>query len=103
MAPVVLRSQDAAVLRTIFRRHPGVQKVLLFGSRAEGHAGRASDIDLAVSAPNMTLGEWARLVDDLEEAPIILEMDPVHLEQLPSGPFKDMILARGVRIYPEDS
>ena len=54
MKPFALRDQDLAVLHRAFRRFPCVREVRLFGSRATGHAGRASDIDLAISAPDAT-------------------------------------------------
>ena len=34
-------------LRSVFRQHPKVRKVILFGSRAKGNYRTGSDIDLA--------------------------------------------------------
>ena len=69
MNPLALRGQDLAVLRRTFRRFPGVREVRLFGSRATGHARRASDVDLAISAPDATAGQWLELTEALDEAP----------------------------------
>lgn len=39
----------------VFRRHPNIEKVLIFGSRAKGTYSEGSDIDLAA------VGGWAYL------------------------------------------
>ena len=46
-----LRERDLAWLRQTFQRFPWIGEVRVFGSRATGTARRASDIDLAISAP----------------------------------------------------
>ena len=71
MKKIALRDQDIAVLVHIFRRFPFVLEVRLFGSRATGHSRRASDIDLAISAPDASADQWLELTDALDEAPII--------------------------------
>jgi predicted nucleotidyltransferase len=68
---IALRDQDIAVIVRIFRRFPCVREVRLFGSRATGHSRRASDIDLAISAPDASADQWLELTDALDEAPII--------------------------------
>jgi predicted nucleotidyltransferase len=101
--PVDLRPRDLAVLEAVFRRYPAVREVRVFGSRATGSAKRASDIDLAVDAPEMSDGEWARLVGDLDEAAIIYAIDAVRLERVPEGPFREKILREGALVYPNAS
>ena len=41
--------------------HPAVERVWLFGSRARGDHFERSDIDLAIEAPGIDRGEWAKL------------------------------------------
>ncbi len=100
MATITLREKDRAALESVFRRHPKVEEVLLFGSRATGTAKRASDVDLAVRAPHATRTEWARLAADLDEAPVILEIDAIWMEDLLPGSLRDRIETEGVRIFP---
>ncbi len=97
----VLRDKDLAVLRRTFQRFPWVREVRLFGSRANGTARRASDIDLAISAPDATAGQWMELTDALEEAPIIYEFDLVRTEHAHNPRLLDKIAREGVSIYPE--
>ena len=103
MKPLGLRDKDLAVLRSTFRRFPAVREVRVFGSRATGHARRASDLDLAISAPGATPGEWADLCDALENAPLIYELDVVRPELATSQRLKEKIEREGIAIYPEES
>ena len=98
-----LRDQDLAVLRRIFQRFPCVREVRLFGSRATGHARRASDIDLAISAPDATADQWLELTEALEEAPIIYEFDVVRTERAHNPRLIEKIAREGLPIYPEST
>ena len=96
-----LRDRDLAVLRRTFQRFAWVREVRLFGSRATGHARRASDIDLAISAPEATAEQWLDLTEALESAPIIYEFDIVHAERAENPRLIEKIAREGVSIYPE--
>lgn len=101
MRQPALRAHDLATLREVFRRHPFVSEVRLFGSRATGYAKRASDIDLALFAPNATPKQRLDLTRALNEAPIIYEVDSVYIDQLDNPKLKARIAQDGIRIYPE--
>jgi len=101
MNALTLRDQDLAVLRRTFRRFSFVREVRLFGSRATGHARRASDIDLAISAPDATADQWLELTDAIDEAPIIYEFDVVRTERVHNSRLIEKIAREGVPIYPE--
>ena len=102
MKSLALREEDLAVLRGTFRRFPAVREVRVFGSRAAGHARRASDLDLAIFAPGASGVEWAELCDALENARLIYELNVVRLERTASERLKEKIAREGVTIYPED-
>ena len=101
MATATIRDQDLAALRRTFRRFPYVREVRIFGSRATGHARRASDIDLAISAPDANADQWLELADAVEAAPIIYQLDLVHLERTHNPRLLEKIEREGVPIYPE--
>jgi predicted nucleotidyltransferase len=98
---LALREQDLDVLRRTFHRFPSVREVRVFGSRATGHARRASDIDLAISAPDATAAEWLELTGVLDEAPIIYELDVVRTERTENARLLEKIAREGLPIYPE--
>jgi len=103
MKPVALRNKDLAVLRAAFRRFPAVREARVFGSRATGTARRASDLDLAISAPEATAAEWQDLCEALEHSPLIYELDLVRSEGLTNERLKEKIARDGVSVYPEEA
>ncbi len=100
MKPLALRDRHLAILRSTFHRFPCIREVRLFGSRATGHARRASDIDLAITAPTATPGQWLELTQALEEAPIIFEFDIVRTDQTHNPRLLGKITHNGRPIYP---
>lgn len=71
-------------------------RVYLFGSWAQGRAGRASDIDVAVlPADPLPDGLLSDIRDALEESTIIYRVDPVDLSE--AGPaFRARVEREGV-------
>ena len=102
MKALAVRDRDLAVLRRTFRRFLCVREVRLFGSRATGTARRASDIDLAISAPDASAARWLALTAALDEAPIIHEFDVVRTERAHNPRLMERIVRDGVSIYPEE-
>jgi predicted nucleotidyltransferase len=98
----ILRPRDLGVLVSTFRRFPSVREVRVFGSRATGHARRASDIDLAISAPNASAAQWLALTEALDEAPIIYEIDVIRTDQTLNPRLIDKITREGLTIYPPE-
>ncbi len=95
-----LLERDRQLLVGAFIGFPWVRKVRLFGSRARGETRRASDIDLAIEAPEATDIDWARLASVLEELPIILRIDPVRLDPSVSTALREQIDRDGIVLYP---
>jgi uncharacterized protein len=80
-------------------RHPAVERVWLFGSRARGDHFERSDIDLAIEAPGIDRGEWTKLHMDLdEEAATLLLIDFVLVDDLPES-FRRHVQREGRLLY----
>ena len=80
-------------------RHPAVERVWLFGSRARGDNFERSDIDLAIEAPAMSHDDWLRIkLDFADEAPTLLLIDLVRLEEAPEI-LREQILEEGIVVY----
>jgi predicted nucleotidyltransferase len=73
-------------LQTVFQRHPGIQNVTLYGSRAKGTARSSSDIDLCILAPDWGSPDLSKLVTELDELnlPWKLDVNLEHMIQLPA-------------------
>lgn len=75
----------------------GVEKVILFGSRARGDNWERSDIDLAISG-----GDRVRFtldVDEIEIVPTLLMFDVVDLDEPCNEELLDSIWRDGVVLY----
>lgn len=99
MSRLILRERDLAVLRETLQRFGFVRDVRVFGSRATGTARRASDLDLAISAPAASHAQWAELCGALENAPLIYELDLVRAERTTNERLKEKIAREGVTIF----
>jgi uncharacterized protein len=80
------------------RRLPAVKKIVLFGSRARGDHDDRSDIDLAVVCPGASPDEWARIWDVVDEAPTLLRIDLLRLEQAGQD-LKHEVQREGIVLY----
>ena len=60
--------------------HPGVKRVISFGSRARGTPSLRSDIDLAVEGDDTV--NWSELSLEVEDYPTLLEIDLVPMNQI---------------------
>jgi len=78
-----------------------VESVILFGSRAHGDADLRSDIDLAISAPQMSLRRWLDMKLLAEETPTLLSITLVRLEDSPSA-LRERVLREGVVVYEQE-
>lgn len=76
---------------------PFVQKVILFGSRARGSNQPRSDIDLALVCPDITIPQWHQVLDVVENADTLLEIDCLQFEKADND-LKQRILKDGVEL-----
>jgi len=76
---------------------PFVDKVILFGSRARGTHQPRSDIDLAIISPHITLQQWRKILDIIEEADTLLKIDCLLFENADDD-LKKRILKDGVEL-----
>ena len=80
---------------SLIAKHCGLDRVLLFGSRARGDCWRASDIDLAVEGGNVL--QFALSVK--EETSTLLDFDVIDLGQRVSEDLLESIRKEGIPIY----
>jgi len=75
----------------------GVEKVILFGSRARGDNWERSDVDLAISGGNRTM--FSLDVDEIENVPTLLMFDVVDLDRECNEDLLAAIKRDGVVLY----
>lgn len=81
-------------IRSLAEKH-GVNKVILFGSRARGDYRRTSDIDLAAAGGNIS--EFMLDVD--EQTSTLLKFDIIDLDGPMQKELMDSIEREGIVIY----
>jgi uncharacterized protein len=95
----VLQPTELESLRSVFRRHPEISEVRLFGSRAKGNARPASDVDLAI---------WGQVDDrsveaiaaELDELPLPYHYDVKSFASIKLQALREHIERVGITIFP---
>lgn len=95
-----LTGRELALIAGVFRRHPEIVSVKLFGSRAKGSSTPRSDVDLAVwgDVDAIRAESIAAELDDLP-LPYRFEVKPFDLIRLRT--LREHIERVGIPLYPE--
>jgi predicted nucleotidyltransferase len=100
MKTVPLEPREAALLMDVFRAHPEISEVRLFGSRAKGTHDAQSDVDLALWGDLSPL-KAESIAAELDELPFPYHFDVLAFEQIKLQPLREHIERVGIRLYPE--
>ena len=98
MSGVMLTENERGQLNTVFKHHPEITRVAIFGSRAKGTACASSDIDLAVYGPTEALTIEA-LALELDELPLPYKYDVKAGAAIRHEPLRQHIEQVGITIY----
>lgn len=93
-----LRPEALELIRDVFRRHPEVRRVEVFGSRALGRFEDQSDVDLALWG-DLDPGLMARIMQELDELPLPYTFDVKAYESIRHEPLKRHIDEFGKTLY----
>lgn len=97
-----LKPWELSLIRSVFKAHPEVRRVWLFGSRALGTSRPNSDIDLAIEGDARPL-DLAAVAEDLEELPLPYKFDVLSLAELQNEALRTHIAQWGKALYPENT
>jgi predicted nucleotidyltransferase len=98
--PSGLSSRELGLICNVFRRHPQVSGVVLYGSRARGTHRPESDIDLAIHGDIDNLATEA-IAAELDELPLPYSFDVKAYDDIRSAAWRDDIRRSGVVLYGE--
>ncbi len=93
-----LRPEALELIRGVFRRHPEVRRVEVFGSRAIGRFEDQSDVDLALWG-DLDLRLIGRIASELDELPLPYTFDVKAYESIGHEPLKRHIDEFGKTLY----
>lgn len=83
----------------VFSRHPKIEKVLLYGSRAKGNYRNGSDIDLTLVGKDISLEDINKLHLELDELYLPYSFDLSIFDKLENRDLIDHINRIGIIIY----
>jgi predicted nucleotidyltransferase len=98
MIAVGLNPAELSLILGVFRKHPEIQSVILFGSRAKGTHSNSSDVDLAVTGDMSSLGAEA-IASDLDELPLPYRFEVQALKAIKHRALLEHIHRVGMEIY----
>lgn len=70
------------LIRGVLGRHPGINRAIVYGSRAKGNYCTGSDIDLTLDAPQLTFSELLRIDSELDDLMLPYSFDLSLLKQI---------------------
>ncbi len=77
-----------------------IEQIILFGSRARCDDHDRADIDLAIYCPQATDADWLAVLDIIDEADTLLNIDCIRLDALhDASNLKHEIMQQGVKLY----
>jgi len=62
-----LKESTIIAIQQVFNNHPGIKKVVLYGSRAKGNFRNGSDIDLVIVGPELSLRQLNQIETEIDD------------------------------------
>ncbi|MFE8073395.1 nucleotidyltransferase domain-containing protein [Marinobacteraceae bacterium S3BR75-40.1] len=86
-------------IKDVFGRHPDIWRATLYGSRAKGTHRSGSDIDLVLTAPELTWEEFNKVVSEIDDLLLPWKVDLALEHQIENQDLLDHIQRVGVVVY----
>jgi predicted nucleotidyltransferase len=102
--PYGLSERSMNTLNALFRQYAGIQKVILYGSRAMGNYRNGSDIDIVLEVDKSLFSdkELSRLNDDFYESDLPYFVDCSIYADLQNQDLKEHITRVGQALYTKN-
>ncbi|WP_137896860.1 nucleotidyltransferase domain-containing protein, partial [Ramlibacter sp. 2FC] len=85
----------------VFARHPAIESVVLYGSRAKGNYRPGSDIDLAIKGRPMPFAELLKIEDEVDDLLLPYTVDLLLYNELSNADLIAHIDRVGVEVYAQ--
>lgn len=86
-------------IRSVFRKHPSIEKVLVYGSRARGNFKPNSDIDLTIVGESVDTTELLKIENELDDLLLAYKIDLSLFHQIENSDLVDHIKKVGRTFY----
>jgi len=97
-----LTESTTAQIRDVFSKHPEINQVILYGSRAKGNYKPGSDIDLTLIGSSITQNVLSQIQSDFDMGPLPYRFDLSIFSQLTHQDLIEHIQRVGVVFYQKD-
>ncbi|KOH43193.1 nucleotidyltransferase domain-containing protein [Sunxiuqinia dokdonensis] len=99
--PHGLNDSDIQLIREVLQQYPEVKQAILYGSRAKGNYRPASDIDLSLTGPKLTIAHLLAIENQLDDLllPYKIDLSLFHTIENPS--LLDHINRVGILFYEQ--
>ena len=86
-------------LQAVFHRHPNIDKVLIFGSRAKGNYREGSDIDLAALGTGLDYAQLLQILAEIDDLGLLYSVDLLDYHKIINTPIGEHIDRVGQVFY----
>lgn len=86
-------------LQDVFEKHPGIEKVIIYGSRAKGNFKPNSDIDITIISPQMSLKELSTIENQIDDLMLPYKIDASLFHQIDNAELLDHIHRIGIVFF----
>ncbi|AHE65624.1 nucleotidyltransferase domain-containing protein [Legionella oakridgensis] len=87
-------------LKNVFKKHPNIEKVILYGSRAKGTYHTGSDIDLCIVGSALTLSELLAIENQIDDLLLPWKIDLSLKHTIDNTELLAHMSKIGTTIYP---
>ena len=87
------------LIRGVLDRHSGIDRAIVYGSRAKGNYRTGSDIDLTLDAPQLTFSELLRIDSELDDLMLPYSFDLSLLKQIDNPDLLGHIARVGIPLW----
>jgi predicted nucleotidyltransferase len=94
-----LLEKDLEGIVSIFKSNPGVEELLLFGSRAKGNNVSGSDIDLAIKGKGLNLDDILNAKNEIDKLSLPYKTDIIIYERIKDTNLSDHIDRVGISLF----
>ena len=94
-----LSDEVIARINAVFSQWPGLEQVILYGSRAKGNYRKGSDIDLTIVGDTLTQSDLMKMANELDELLLPYKIDLSLRRQIKDKALIEHIKRVGVVFY----
>jgi len=86
-------------LKRIFQAHADIEQATVYGSRAKGNYRYNSDIDIMLTAPDLSWQEFTRIEVEIDDLLLPWKVDLALKHQVENRELLEHVARVGVRVY----